>query len=185
MNKGIKIVLVLSIVSGGMALALAGVNALTAGKIAENTAKKELEAKKSIFPDCEYFEPTSIVQENPQYLKSVEKVYTTNTKEDLKGLVYNCSGKNAYGEVAFMLGLDYNPDIEGPVDRFVFKKISVITNTESYGSTLTDKYINPLNDYYFSYTDPDAIKCGATYGAKLVRDMIMEAVSDANKQEGF
>ena len=47
-----------------------------------------------------------------------------------------------------------------------------IVNEQTYASTLVDNYLVPLNN---GSRDLDDVTCGATYGAKLVRDMVNEA----------
>nr|MCR5693046.1 hypothetical protein [Bacilli bacterium] len=49
------------------------------------------------------------------------------------------------------------------------------TNTESYGPTLEDNYINKYNNGYL--TDLADVSCGATYGAKTVKEQCDEAVA--------
>ena len=79
--------------------------------------------------------------------------------------VYNTTGKNAYGQVDLLLSVE-----DGKV-----AKMYVVTNTESYGPTLEDNYINKYNKGYL--TDLADVKCGATYGAKTVKEQCDEAVA--------
>ena len=58
--------------------------------------------------------------------------------------------------------------------------LSVIVNEQTYASTLVENYIDPLNNEPEKLNDID-VKCGATYGATTVKDMINEAYSAAQE----
>ena len=75
-------------------------------------------------------------------------------------------GSNMYGKISLLVGFD---------DLKQFKGISIITNEQTYASTLVNKYINPLNDSLNKDSALEDVSCGATYGAKLVRDMVNDA----------
>ena len=68
-----------------------------------------------------------------------------------------------YGKISLLIG--FNLDNQ-------FLSLSIITNEQTYASTLKDNYIDLLNK---GERDLDDVSCGATYGAKLVRDMIKES----------
>ena len=74
-----------------------------------------------------------------------------------------------YGKITLIVGMN---------STYQFVKLSVVVNEQTYASTLVDNYINPLND---GSGNIDDVSCGATYGAKLVRDMVNEATDAASK----
>ena len=89
------------------------------------------------------------------------------------GYAFQTSGSNVYGKVELIVGF-----VNGSGVPFVFKGISVITNEQTYNTTLEDEYIVPLNE---DQTKIDDVKCGATYGAKLVRAMIEDSTKAAEE----
>ena len=85
---------------------------------------------------------------------------------------FRTDGSNMYGKVSLIIGFNEEE----------FIRLYVITNEQTYASTLVDNYINPVNSDERAYDD---VECGATYGAKLVRDMITDAsqaVKDMRKE---
>ena len=102
----------------------------------------------------------------------VKWVYNVKVDDVDSYKAYKTEGYNAYGKVSLLVGFT---DTE---DGYVFAGLSVVSNEQSYASTLTAQYLEPLNE---GTRDLDDVSCGATYGAKLVRDMIKEATEVANK----
>ena len=81
------------------------------------------------------------------------------------GYAYLTSGKNDYGKITLIVGFDGSSG--------GFKAMYVVVNEQTYASTLVENYIDPVNKQEKDYeTD---VQCGATYGAKLIREMINEA----------
>lgn len=76
---------------------------------------------------------------------------------------FQTSGSNMYGNMELLIGVENNQ----------FTKLVVLTNGQTYNTTLEENYINPLNN---DKRNMDDVSCGATYGAKLVRDMINDAI---------
>ena len=73
-----------------------------------------------------------------------------------------------YGKISLLVGFD----------RYkVFKGTYTLVNEQTYASTLVDNYLVPLNG---GDKELDDVTCGATYGAKLVRDMVKEAQEYCN-----
>ena len=83
-------------------------------------------------------------------------------------MAFRTSGSNMYGKITLLVGFNNNK----------FVKLYVITNEQTYASTLVDNYIVPLNE---GKRDAEDVSCGATYGAKLVRDMVNEAKATASE----
>ena len=78
------------------------------------------------------------------------------------GLALRTSGSNMYGKLSLIVGFKD--------DKFI--GFYVVVNEQTYASTLVENYINTVNDGSRSLDD---VTCGATYGAKLARDMVNEA----------
>ena len=127
---------------------------------------------------------TAIFGENAEILKEEEikgwtytnYVYEVNQKDgefNTKGYAFRTSGKNAYGKITLLVGF-LDGVIPGSNQHALrFTSIYLVTNEQSYASTLEENYVDLVNKQEIDY-EVD-VNCGATYGAKLVRDMIDEA----------
>ena len=94
---------------------------------------------------------------------------------DESSLAFKTEGSNSYGKVSLLVGFNYiGQEDEG---EYKFAGLYVVVNEQTYASTLVANYIEPLNNG----GDLDDVSCGATYGAKLVRDMVNEASEVAKK----
>ena len=150
---------VLSLLSGAMALLIVGADFLTRDTIAFNAKEKERQGLIKVFGnDADYGEATFV--EGSKY---IEKYWTVTLNESEVGRVYRGSGRNGYGEVSLLFGVDCNNGLG---------RVVALTNTESYGTVLKENYLDPLNNG----GSIDDVTCGATYGAKLCRDIILEGI---------
>ena len=154
---------VLAGLCGVMAVAIVGADFLTRDTIAANNLAKENAGLRKVYGDSyTYSEAVSVSDSNYSY---VEKYWTVTDGNAVIGRVYRGSGRNGYGEVTLLYGI--NAD-------FTLAMVVTITNTESYGTTLKENYLDPLA----SAEDKDAavqqVKCGATEGAKLCRAIILD-----------
>lgn len=150
---------VLSLLSGAMALLIVGADFLTRDTIARNAKEKERQGLIKIFGnDADYGEAIEV--EGATY---IEKYWTVSIDEAEVGRVYRGSGRNGYGEVSLLFGIDNNNGLG---------RVVALTNTESYGTVLKENYLDPLNEGGAL----DDVSCGATYGAKLCRFIILEGI---------
>ena len=151
---------------GVLALAIAGTDLLTRDTIARNKLEKEQNGLRKIFGgDANYGEATPLEDaEHP----TLVKYWTVQENEKTLGRVYSAKGKNAYGEVALLIGV---------YSDFTLGNIVAIENTESYGQTLEDGYLLPYSQSNDKESAVEKVNCGATYGAKLCREMILAAKS--------
>ena len=91
-------------------------------------------------------------------------------ESEMHGYAFRCEGSNMYGKISLIVGFDETTKS--------FISMYLVKNEQTYASTLVEKYVNPVNEKQKDYeTD---VGCGATYGAKLVRDMINDAKKAAN-----
>ena len=146
-----------------MAVAIAGADFLTRDVIAKNNLAKEQSALKKVYGESvDYGEAVSI--SDPAY-SHLEKYWTVTQGDLVLGRVYRGYGRNGYGEVTLLYGI--NAD-------FTLAMVVTVANTESYGTTLKENYLDPLS----TAEDKDAalqeIKCGATEGAKLCRAIVLD-----------
>ena len=151
----------LGAIAASSALLIGASNMLTKDKIAQNEQNKIHSGIASIFGDsAEILKENNI--ENDSY-KYVNYFYQISNGEKEVGFAYRTTGSNMYGKISLLIG--YNLENE-------FVSLSIITNEQTYASTLKDNYIDLLNK---GERELDDVSCGATYGAKLVRDMVKEA----------
>lgn len=102
-------------------------------------------------------------------------VYQVKQEENDNNYALRTTGSNMYGKVSLIVGFKYQEA------EYVFSGLYVVSNEQTYASTLVENYIDPLNK---NTRDLDDVSCGATYGAKLVRDMVNEAKEAVNKGFG-
>ena len=143
-----------------LGLSIAGVDLLTKDVIAKNKLQKEAAGLKKVFPEGEAGEAVAL---NDGYL---EKYWTVTSSGQEVGRVYGTFGKNAYGNVALLVGIYAD---------FSLGNVVTLENTESYGATLEEGYLEPYAAAADKEKAVEAVSCGATYGAKLCRDMILAA----------
>ncbi len=95
------------------------------------------------------------------------QVYTVEI-EGVEGVQYafRADGSNMYGKISMLVGFD---------SLNQFKGMSIIANTQTYASTLNQNYIDKIKTAENKSEKIEDVKCGATYGATLIRDMIHEA----------
>jgi len=165
-----KKIILTSIVLGSIAACsgvLIGVtNLITKDRIAINEQNKINEGMKAIFEQNSVkieelsLEEAGITGEY-KYVETFYLVKDENGEE--LGCAIRTSGSNMYGKISLIAGFDKEDQS--------FISLSLITNEQTYATTLVDNYINPLND---GDRILDDVSCGATYGAKLVRDMVNE-----------
>ena len=145
-----------------LALAIAGADLLTKDIILRNKLEKESQGLRKIFgSSADYGEAKEV---NEGY---IQKYWTVTESDASLGRVYSVKGKNAYGDVALLVGIDTS---------FRLGEMVTIENTESYGQTLEDNYLAPYAEASDKEEALSRVSCGATYGAKLCRDMVLAAL---------
>ena len=141
--------------------ALIGVtNLVTKNKIAENEKNKINAGIVEIFGETASVGDPFTVADH----KYVKEGYTVWIDGYASAFAYKTSGSNAYGKISLLIGFN-SPN--------TFAGVYIISDEQTYASTLEDKYITSVN----GGGDINDVNCGATYGAKLVRDMINDAQS--------
>ena len=157
---------------GSIAAVAAGLiavtNLITAKKIEQNEIDAVNKGINQIFDSVVVtFEESKSGYDYVNYCYSI--TYKKGDTE-MHGYAFRCEGSNMYGKISLIAGFD---DASKS-----FISMYLVKNEQTYASTLVDKYVNPVNANEKNYeTD---VSCGATYGAKLVRDMINDAKKAAN-----
>ena len=184
--KYLKIALILCIISLICAAGIAGANELTAQTIKANAEKAQLEAYQAIF--VAYDDEKSIELDTDN--SSIEsKILACDSEGNQLGLLYTVAGSNSYGKLKVVVAI---------VDNKV-KQIEILENGQSYASNVVNHVRNEYpaspdeaNHLGFAPEKGEAVsdltidevvnidtKCGATYGANTIKQLVLIALEDA------
>ncbi len=186
--KYLKISSILAAIALICAVLIAAMDMLTSPVIAKNDEQTEYDTIVSIFNS--YDSSNSEEVSGPYSSDYIEKIIIArdNNKNDL-GKVYTVSGKNAYGTIKLMVAIK---------DNQVYQ-VEFLENGQSFASTVeghvtsnypssekdsieiwfksdSSSYAGTLNNDELANID---VSCGATYGAKLVKELVTAALNDA------
>lgn len=162
--------LTLGVIAASSAVLIGLTNLVTKDKIIQNENEKINKGIRQIFGD----NAVSGDPEEKDGYDYVKFVYTIKDNSDASlGYALRTTGSNMYGKISLIVGFNY--------DNLAFMGTYTIVNEQTYASTLNENYLIPLND---GDRQLDDVSCGATYGAKLVRDMVKEAQSAINEIKG-
>ena len=153
------------VVLGSIAAVAAGLvavtNLLTEKKIAQNEANAISKGISSIFGESEIKDEGKVSDQN--YVTYFYQVDYKKSDLEMHGYAFKCEGSNMYGKLSLIAGFD---------EKNNFISLYLVKNEQTYASTLVDKYVVPLNEGNAKLED---VKCGATYGATTVKEMVEEA----------
>ena len=187
MKRYVYVSSVLGLIALVCAVLIALIYMLTNPIIKNNNENKINETYTKIYSDYYQNEKVNFTNDDNNYIK--DKVKAFDKDGNLLGYIYTTSGKNAYGEVSLMIGITNGNVID----------VEFLTNTESFSSTVSNHVksnypsskesvidINPYggdnNIDIDSLSSNDIenidIKCGATFGATLVKSMVLVALND-------
>ena len=158
----------LGVIAASAAALIGLTNFITKNRIEENKKIKINNGIAEIFgKEASIKSEYSLDNNEYQYVNYVYEIQTENTI----GYAFKTEGSNMYGKISLLVGFDV-------ANSFV--SLNVVEDEQTYAATLEDEYIATLNER----KDPDSVdvKCGATFGAKLVKAMIEEA-KDANMKK--
>ena len=165
-KKYVLTAVTLGLIAMASGLLIGATNLITADRIAENEVKKINAGFVEIYEEeVTGKEDEAFNYNDYTYLKARYDI--VNSDGINIGMAYRTLGSNAYGKISLIVGF-----INGSGLRYVYKGISVVTNEQSFATTLEDNYLIPIQN---GERDLEDVKCGATYGATLVKDMIKEA----------
>lgn len=185
MKKYIKVAAVLGGIALVCAVLIAAMNLITAPIIESNRQKTISETYKAVYSD---YSKGEAKEYNTEAKYITEKLLAYDSNDNALGYIYTVSGKNSYGEISLMIGISNGRVVD----------VEFLKNTESFASTvnshLKENYpssnenvikLDPYStDYSVSLAELDSldgidVKCGATYGATLIKNMVNEALEDA------
>ena len=189
MKNYFKISIVLATIALVCAAILAGLNMLTSPVIAKNDADKKAETIKSIYTDYDAASSEAITAGLASGI--TEKIIAKSSDGTVLGTLYTVTGKNAYGVITLMVAIATNNTVH---------QVEFLENGQSFASTVKSHVktnynsskeevfeLNPYSnkaevniaDLTGDEVDNIDVKCGATYGATLVKQLVNLALSDA------
>lgn len=186
----------ISVILGSIALVcaiiLAALNMLTAPIIAQNAEKKETETIQAIYKnyDSEKSENVTNTVNNSSITK---KIIAKDSDGVVIGTLYIVTGKNAYGVITLMVAIAPNNSVHQVEFLENGQSFAGTVNTHvksNYGSSKEEVYeLNPysskksveIGDLTKDQVNAIDVKCGATFGATLVKELVNIALSDAMK----
>ena len=159
--------IITSITLGAIAAVSAGLvgltNLITSGQIKKNEQNKILSGISEIFGKTATISQEFEIKDQ----KYTTYAYQINNEENtLNAYAFKTTGSNMYGKISLIIGFVNSNNVA------TFEGLSIVVNEQTYATTLVENYINPIND---GSRELDDVSCGATYGAKLVRDMVNES----------
>ena len=193
--KNFKISATLGTISLVCALLIALINMVTSPIIETNDKTTELNTCKEIF---EKYDESNSDSKSGNDLSGkneaiIKIIYAKDSSGSLLGTIYKVSGKNAYGTITLMVGIDANNSV---------CQVEFIENGQSFASTVnghvlenypssesTDVHVgayeksngDKISSLESSAIDEIDVKCGATYGATLVKELVKIAQNDAKE----
>ena len=160
---------ILSAIGLVSALVLTALNLVTDPVIQNNNAKKQLAGYRAIYANCQAVsDPVAI--DNNANLAEYYQAYSDEGKTQLIGYIYNSKtiAVKSYGNIHAMVGISS----EG--DNPVLGKVYLVEDSLSYKNTFETGYVEPYNANPSDETLA-AVKCGATYGATALNEIITAA----------
>ena len=172
MKKNFKIAAILMIIAAVCGLAVSGMNKVTSGIIERNQLEKEAALFKEIFADYDIDASGKPITEGLSNEAISKKVIARNAAGELLGNVYTVSGKNSYGSIVLLVGISS----EGKLVSIEF-----LENGQSYSGEV-QAHVDNKYSAGLTLSDVTAIdtKCGATYGANTVKELVTIAFNDYN-----
>lgn len=193
--KYFKISATLGAIALVCALLIALINLVTNPVIETNDKTTELNTCKEIFDKYDESKSESksgndLSNKNEAIIKII---YAKDSDGKSLGTIYKVSGKNAYGTITLMVGIDSQNRV---------CQVEFIENGQSFASTVnnhvlenypssesTDVHLGAyeksngekVSSLETSKIDGIDVKCGATYGATLVKDLVKIAQNDAKE----
>lgn len=160
--KKVKLMLILAIVAGLSGFILSFVNTQTAPVIAQKEIETEKEIYASFFPTMDSYEKTELDSNGINY-----KVEIFDQNKTSIGWVYSATGRNGYGDITALIGID-------EADNIVGLQYSVFNQTPGFGDRLQEpEYLDQFNMLPASEPQIDGVS-GATYSSNLVNDLVVE-----------
>lgn len=175
MKKNFRIALILSLVCAICAALIAIVNIATKSTIEANRIEKQEKALNELY-DGASFKEVDLNSIDSEINENINKVFEVYQEEKIVGYIYNVEGKNSYGLIELMIGINLDKTLED---------IVVFNNTQSY-KQIVDEHISSEYVPGISVGEVEDIDiyCGATKGAKLTKELVEIAFTHFDKMVG-
>lgn len=185
-----KISAILGAIALVCAAILAALNMLTSPIIAKNDEEKETKTIQAIYSDYDSGK-SNIESLDGLDSRITKKVTAKDSSDKVLGTLYTVSGKNAYGIITLMVAISTNNTVY---------QVEFLENGQSFAGTVNShvksSYSSSKEEVYElnPYSKDEAaevgelteaevndidVKCGATYGATLVKELVNVALADA------
>ena len=178
MKKYLMTSVVLGSIATASGLLIAGTNLITRDRIKANEQETINMGLAKIYDIDDVKNLNSSMAELPEEQKFdyvLSSYYEVkNANNEPLGYAFKTKGSNSYGSISLIVGFNAN---------YIYQGVSVVENGQSFASTLQKNYLNPLIKEHKSLNEVD-VSCGATFGAKLTRDMINDAYKAAEYLKG-
>lgn len=161
-KKYITTSLTLGLIAAAGALLIAGTNKITEEPIKKYEENKINSGIVEIFGE-NVKKGIDIEVELAEYKRITTRYEVLDNDGNEIGCAFRADGSNSYGKISLIIGFEL---------PYTFKGFSVITNEQSFATTLNKNYITKVQE---GTRELDDVSCGATYGAKLVRDLVNDA----------
>lgn len=159
-KKYIKISIILGFIAALSGAILSLIFLITNPIIKENESKREKQSLEEIFDNATF---TLLESEE----ESLSKKYEVLIENEFAGFVYIMSGKNSYGVIELMVGINKDKKLE---------KMVILKNEQSYKTTVEDHAKeNYGNNIVKEDVESIDVYCGATFGAKLVKELVSKS----------
>ena len=166
LKRSLKVGAILCAIGAGSAISIAGVNLLTVESIAKNKTSRILSALKEIYPDALSLDEEMTKVSSPNgYVSGYWGVALAN-ENMIDAYVFQGEGKNSYGSITLLVGIE----TDGKLGT-----INLVTNSESYADVVQEKYVDVYNASDNKAAALEDTKCGATYAATLVKNIVNDA----------
>ena len=186
MKKYIITAVILGSIAMTSGLLIGATNLITKGPIDEYKQQLINKGIKNIYSDYDYAhyavgqdEDIKKDKKTNPYVNHIYYVYNGEDENEenntFVGYAFRTEGFNSYGKISLIVGFNVECKLIN---------ISVVTNEQSFASTLKRNYLIPLMNAEDKETQKGNVSCRATYGAKLVRDMIDNAQKQADLKKG-
>ena len=187
MKNYLKIASVLSLIALVCALIIASVYKLTYQMIQDNAIAAELKTRQAIFPEYDLNKSDTLESSNNKILS---KILAKDSSGNELGYLYTVSDTNSYGNITLMVAIDKDGNV---------LQVEILKNEQSFGSTVAEhvksNYPSSKDNVIYigikpeetvtvgslTADDVNAIdtKCGATFGAETVKNLVKAALEDA------
>lgn len=191
--KYFKISSILCVISLVCALLIASFNMLTSPMIEKNAAKKELLACQEIYAtyDAEKSETLEVPASNNKKAYIAKKVLAKDKDGNELGYLYTVNGGNAYGKISLLVaikneavyqveilenGQSFNDIVEAHLKSKYPSSEAKKETVDPYGGNAKPEKAPELDSDALNDIDT---KCGATYGATTVKELVTLALNDA------